>query len=96
MRYLIRRNMPGDLKELEGKIPSLKEELGPPTANLRRSLKVVLSSSKQLLYVVMTQKTDTGFTWICPSLELVAETEHDLREMAQEFGVSEKLGHLRG
>ena len=91
MRYLIRRPNPEEISSI--KVSDLSAQLGTPAANMRRHIKVIQSASRSLYYTFYSRKTDKGFVWVCPSLELVAESESDLREMAKEANV-QSLPHL--
>lgn len=99
MRYLIRRANPEDLNEIRKIVPNLEDQLGDasvlvgPQEGLRRPINVAFSATRSVQYSFFAQKTGESYRWICPSLELVAENEPELRAMAQEFEVKD-LSHL--
>ena len=95
MRYIIRRQKPEDLKELQSVIPDLTSKLGKPDANLRRGIKVESGSMHQYVqYQFQTRKEGTAYVWICPSIELVAEDEKSLFALTDKFNVP-KPSHLQ-
>jgi hypothetical protein len=99
MRYLIRRANPEDLSEIRKHVPNLDEQLGDASLltgaqeGLRRPIDIRFSPTRAIQYSIFSKKTGEKHVWTCPSLELVAENEPELREMAKEYGV-EDLSHL--
>lgn len=87
MRYIIRRVKPEDLSELEPLLGNLEKRLGAAAINLRRQLKVHHTPLRTTTYSFMTRQTESGFIWVCPSLELTAESEKGLRELANKYNV---------
>ena len=100
LRYLIRRSNAQDFNDIRTHVPKLDEELGDagvlvgPQAGLHRSITVQLSPTRSLQYTFFSKKTEKGQEWICPSLELVAESETELRQMCTEHDVK-NLDHFR-
>lgn len=93
MRYLIRRENPSDLDEIKQGIPNLDEQLGTPIATSRKYVKTIESASRSILYTFLSRKNDAGFEWICPSKELIGESEADLLDMAKSHSVTD-LSHI--
>ncbi|MBI1862221.1 MAG: hypothetical protein HYR96_15010 [Deltaproteobacteria bacterium] len=87
MRYIIRRSKPEDLGELQSRFPGLSEKLGPAGENFRRTVADTISPMRSVNYRFMAHKVGTTWQWICPSIELVGETETDLLALTQTFGV---------
>ena len=96
MRYLIRREKADSLVEMESEVSGLKEKLGTPAADLRCDIPVVLSEKRHFHLQFMTRKTETGWIWVCPSIEVVAEDEMGLIDLLKKFkaGVPAHLAHL--
>ncbi len=93
MRYLIRREQADSLSELETEVSGLKEKLGPAGADLRCDIPVVISEKRHLHLQFLTRKTATGWIWVCPSVEVVAEDERGLFELLKKFNAP-KPAHL--
>lgn len=93
MRYIIRRNNAEDLSDLQKKIEGLDTLLGTPADKLRRSIPLVLNPLRTIQYLFLTRKVGTNWVWVCPSIELIAENELGLLDVAQSLGVTE-LPHL--
>jgi hypothetical protein len=87
MRYLIRRPKPEDLTDIKREIANLEAKLDKPLENYRRSVEVNYSPLRSALYQFQTRKSGTGWTWICPSIEIVAENEEGLAAMTEKFKV---------
>jgi len=96
MRYLIRRDKAENLNDLESEVSGLKEKLGAPAADLRCDIPVVLSEKRYFQLQFLTRKTGTGWVWVCPSIELVAEDEKGLVDLMAKFKLHkpEHLAHL--
>lgn len=85
MRYIVRRAKAEDLTEIKRDIPDLDAKLGQvgsdigtAGANYRREIEVILTPHRHLTYQFLPRKVGTGWTWVCPSIELVAESEEGL------------------
>lgn len=87
MRYLIRRSNPGDLSDIRTHVPNLEAQLDKPAENLQRTIVVPLSPVRSCAYTLTTQKTATGFAWVCHSIELVAENDEGLFALTDKFKV---------
>ena len=95
MRYIIRRSKPEDLGELQAKFLGLTEKLGPAGENFRRTVADSQSPMRCVNYRFMAHKVGASWQWICPSIELVGETESDLLALTQAFGVDKAaLKHI--
>ncbi len=96
MRYLIRREKAENLHELEAEVSGLQEKLGAPAADLRCDIPVVLTEKRYFQLQFLTRKTATGWVWVCPSIELVAEDEKGLVALMAKFQLQkpEHLAHL--
>lgn len=96
MRYLVRREKADNLADLESEVSGLKEKLGTPAAELRCDIPVVLSEKRYFSLQFLTRKTGTGWIWVCPSIEIVAEDEKGLMELLTKFkaGKPAHLAHL--
>lgn len=91
MRYIIRRKNPEDLEEIRGLVSDLNEQLGEANASVvaRHEIPHLISSTRRVVFGFIAQKKGDGYEWLCPNIELVAETEKDFRDLAQEFGVTD-------
>ncbi len=85
MRYIIRRTNPTDLNEVRRDVPDLDKQLGSIGADIgtagafyRREVEVRLTPHRSISYQFSAKKEGTTWTWICPSIELVAEDPHGL------------------
>ena len=96
IRYLVRRNSPYALDDMRHKFPNLEEQLGMPNESLRKSLKYSFSPVRYALYTFLPRKSGTTWSWVCPSIELVAEDEKGLFALTEQLGVPEPshLSHL--
>lgn len=95
MRYIIRRPKAEDLSDLSARISNLTKQLGQAGENLRRSLSVVQSPMRSAHFKFMTRKQGNAWQWVCPSIELVGESEMDLLALTETFGVEKSaLKHL--
>ncbi len=95
MRYIIRRSKPDDLAELNSRFPDLTQRLGQPGENLRRSFANIISPLRSEHFKFVTRKTTAGWQWVCPSIELVGESEADLLVLTDSFGLKKTdLKHL--
>ncbi len=97
MRYLVRREKAENLSELESEISGLTQKLGTAAADLRCDIPVILSEKRSFHFQFMTRKVGTGWIWICPSIELVAENESGLFELIKKFNLPKPahLAHLQ-
>lgn len=93
MRYIFRRPKPEDLAEVKKQIPNLDGQLGQAAENYRRFLKVPVSPLRYVQYTFVTRKQGTAWSWIAPSVELVAEDEKGLFALAEHCGI-QKPSHL--
>lgn len=93
VRYLVRRMNPENLAELKNELGDLLTQLGPADTNLRRSIRQHHAPERTVLYTFMTRKTEAGWVWVCPSVELSAENEAGLLEMSAKFQI-DHLPHL--
>lgn len=93
MRYIVRRQEPEKFADIQSFIPNLNEQLGAAGENCRRFIRVPFSSMRYAQYVFFTKKGAAGWTWVSPSLELVAENEKGLFELTRKFNL-EKPAHL--
>lgn len=85
MRYLVRRSNAEDLQELKRDIPDLEKRLGKvgsdygtAGAHYQRDIEVRISPDRYLTYQLMAKKNGADFSWVCPSIELVADDEKGL------------------
>ena len=64
--------------------------------DLRCDIPVVLSEKRHFHLQFMTRKTETGWIWVCPSIEVVAEDEMGLIDLLKKFkaGTPAHLAHL--
>jgi len=97
MRYIIRRQKPEDLSEIKRQIPNLDQKLGKADKEMRRFIQQPISSSRYLSYQFFTRTAGNASTWVCPSVELVAEDEKGLFALTDMLQVPtpEHLKHLR-
>ena len=97
MRYLIRTENPKDINAIKKWVTDLDSQLPPPAANLKRHIRAQISPYQTALFSFYTHKTEKGFEWYCPSIELSAESEPLLIELIKKFGADPKrLVHLKG
>jgi len=93
-RYLIRRPNPADFKQIRELISDLDQRLGSPDLTAAAKLKTNIwhnfSPTQQVMFTFSAHKHEQGSKWTCPSMEIVAETEADFRQMAERF----KIGNL--
>ena len=87
MRYIIRRSKPEELSEIREQIPDLETLVGKPAENLRRVVPLSLSPLRSIHFLFLTRKTESGWTWVCPSVELNAENEKGLFALADHLHV---------
>ncbi len=93
MRYIIRRQKAEDLSEIKPQVPDLENKLGTPAEGLRNAILVPISPVRTAQFIFQTRKTDKGFVWICPTIELSAENEKGLFALTKQFNVP-KPAHL--
>ncbi len=93
MRYLVRRQKAEDFSDIKTQVPDLESKLGTPAADLRNAILVPITAVRTAQYSFMTRKTETGWMWVCPSLELTAENEKGLFALTRMFNVP-KPSHL--
>ena len=93
MRYIIRREKAEDFTDIKAQFPNLGEKLGTAAEDFRNDLMVTFSPMRQAHYQFITRKTASGWQWICPTIELVAEDEKGLFALTKQFGVA-KPSHL--
>jgi hypothetical protein len=97
MRYLIRRQNAAELSDVSSVFPDLEQRLDRPAENLERLLTHVISPARVVSYKFFTKKTGSGWAWVCPSVEVVGETEEDILALCEHFQVSKsKLTHICG
>jgi hypothetical protein len=85
MRYLVRRTKVDDLTDIKRDVPDLDEKLGKIGADIGtagahyfREIEVRITPLRHITYQFQPKKNGTTWTWICPSIELVAEHEEGL------------------
>lgn len=93
MRYIIRRTKPEDLTEIKREVSNLDAQLSKAGENFRRSIEVSYTPMRSAVYTFSTKKVDANWVWVCPSVELVAESEAGIFELTSKFKV-EKPSHL--
>jgi len=93
MRYIIRRDSPENLEDLQGDLPDLQSKLGEADKGLLKTFDHRISTLRHIQYSFATRKTPSGWAWVCPSVELVAEDEEGLFELTRRFGAP-KPSHL--
>jgi len=93
MRYIIKRTKADDLSEIKAKIPDIETQLGSAAENLRHSASISHSHSQTSQYLFQTRKVTTGWVWVCPTIELVADDEKELFELTDLHGIA-KPSHL--
>ena len=95
LRYIIRRQNPEDLSEVKKVDSQLENTLGPAGDNLRRFIQSNFNAAQYAVYHCMTVKRGESYAWICPSIELVAETQSDFMELTERFHVPRtQLSHF--
>lgn len=87
MRYIFRRPKSNELSEIYRQIPDLDKKLGSAVENAQRSVRFDLSPQRSAQYMFLAHKTEKGWVWVCPSVELVAENEKDLLDLTDQFKV---------
>jgi len=96
MRYIYRRQKPEQWQDLQTLIPGLENQLGSAFENSRRFIKV--SEPNQPLrysqYTFLTRKAESGLSWICTSVELVAEDEAGLFALTEKHHIP-RPSHLK-
>jgi len=93
MRYIFRRPKPEDLNDLKSQIKDLDQQLGTAQDKARREIRVKYSHMRYAQFTFFTRKVGTGFVWVAPSVELVAEDEKGLFALTEQFNVP-KPSHL--
>jgi hypothetical protein len=78
MRYIVRRQKPEDLSDIKSQIPDLETQLGKADKEMRRSVRHPIGPSRHLTYQFVTRSVGPASSWVCPSIELVAEDEKGL------------------
>ena len=95
MRYIIRRPKSDDFSDVSAKFPDLAEKLGTAGENFKRTIGEIQSPMRSINYKFVTRKVGTAWQWVCPSIELVGETETDLLALTESFGLEKaQLTHL--
>lgn len=95
LRYIVRRPDPQDLSEVKKVDSHLDKTLGPAAENLRRFIQATYNTSQYAVFHCMTTKVGESWTWTCPSVELVAETQSDFMELTERFHVPRtQLSHF--
>ncbi len=97
MRYIVRRQRPEDLSEIKSQIPDLDQKLGKADKEMRRFIQFPISSSRYLSYQFFARTAGAVSTWVCPSVELVAEDEKGLFALTDmlQIPAPDHLKHLR-
>jgi hypothetical protein len=97
MRYIVRRKQPENLSEIKSQIPDLDQKLGKADKEMRRNIQHTLSASRYVTYQFFSRTAGNVSTWVCPSVELVAEDETGLFALTDMLQVPppEHLKHLR-
>jgi hypothetical protein len=93
MRYIIRRSKPEDLTEIKREVSDLDKQLDKPLENYRRAVEVTYSNLRSAVYQFMTLKNGNEWVWVCPSVELVAESEEGLFALTDKFK-ADRPAHL--
>jgi len=93
MRYIVRRPKPEELSDIKAQIPDLEKQLGKADANLKRFVPYHFTELRSAHYMLLTRKTDTGWIWVCPTIEFNAENEEGLCALSDHFKVP-RPGHL--
>ena len=95
MRYIIRRPNRQDLEEVRQHFPDLESQLGSAQVDLRRDLRVVFSPMQRVTYLFSAEEVNGAWTWVCPTVELVGESQKDLLELTNRYNIpGESLSHL--
>lgn len=97
MRYILRRQRAEDLSEIKSQIPDLEQKLGKADKEMRRFIQFPISATRYLTYQFFTRTAGAASSWVCPSVELVAEDEAGLFALTDMLQVPtpEHLKHLR-
>src|SRR5688572_30826356 len=93
MRYIIRRKKAEDLSDIRPQVPDLDNKLGAAAESLRNAIIVPLTAVRSAQFIFQTRKTDKGWVWICPTIELSAENEKGLFALTKHFNAP-KPAHL--
>jgi len=95
IRYLIRNKEPDLSSDNFRPLVKLAETLGLAGPHKRRTVSLRFSELRFAHYQFQSIKEDTDWKWKCPSIELEAEDERALIELAKHYGVPD-LPFLRG
>ncbi len=100
MRYIVRRNNAADLGEVKRDVPDLDSKLGSvgtdygtAGAHYRKDVEVNITPMRYITYQFIPKKEGTAFTWTCPSIELVAESEEGIFALCDRVK-AERPAHL--
>lgn len=97
MRYIIRRTNPEDLTGLKKDIPQLDAQLEKAGDGLRRIIPVTITNMDRINYLLVTKKSGSTWNWVCPSVELISESEQGLFKLMERFSMQPPahLAHLK-
>lgn len=85
IRYLIRRPNPAELADIKAEITNLDEKLGKADANYRKTMLREFNAVRSAQYYFSTKKSESGWNWICTSVELSAESEDALLSLCDKY-----------
>lgn len=97
MRYIIRRVNADDLADIKKDVPDLEKRLEKAQEHYRKAIEVVVNHENHITYQFQTRKVGADWTWVCPSVELVAGSEAELFQLTDRFKLPppSHLAHLR-
>ena len=96
MRYIVRRPQAGELDEIRTFVQDFESKLGPAGDKLRREIKVEFSPLRAIQFHFQTRKSEAGWIWVCPTIEMEAEDESGLFALTSLLNVPRPahLAHL--
>lgn len=96
MRYLIRRQNPEKFDDIRAVVRDLDIQLGSPGENFQREVEQGFNTRRSAHYIFGTRKAASGWVWVCPTIELVAENEEGLFALLDYFKTTKPthLAHL--
>ena len=100
MRYIYRRQKPEEWQDVRALIPDLDKQLGTALDNSKRFIKTSEPNRplQYTQYTFLARKSASGPTWVCTSVELVAENEKGLFALTEKHKIPRPshLAHLPG